>query len=80
MAITWPLLPDGSEVPTHRRSWKSQVEGYPIFCASSWVRQGNRGVWICGYCQRRTSDTLSPHQSDTLADCSKCGKTNRISL
>lgn len=81
--IEWPLQPNGKPVPNHRRSWKAYAEGYPIFCASNWKRievKGSAvGHWVCGYCQKTSTDTLSPRQYDTLADCRKCGKTNRIS-
>ncbi|MFF4777492.1 hypothetical protein ACFY05_32015 [Microtetraspora fusca] len=71
---------NSNDVPIHRRSWKSYTEGYDIYCASSWVQVGNLGQWVCGNCQKTTTDPLSPHQPDTLADCRECGRTNRISL
>ncbi|MEV0229322.1 hypothetical protein [Nonomuraea sp. NPDC050786] len=67
-------------VPAHRKSWKSFVEGYDVYCASSWRKVGSLGEWVCGYCQQKTTDPLSPRQHETLADCTKCGRTNRISL
>lgn len=84
MAFTWPLRPDGTEVPAHRRSWMAAVEGHPVFCASDWrkttVRGKTVGHWQCGFCERISTDTISPTQHSTLASCTKCGKTNRISL
>lgn len=81
--IDWPKRPDGSEVPTSRKSIRAYDEGYPVFCASDYkitVVSGRKvGHWMCGYCLKMTTDTLSPHQYETLADCRKCGKTNRIS-
>ncbi|KAB8192582.1 hypothetical protein FH608_024075 [Nonomuraea phyllanthi] len=67
-------------VPSHRKSWKSFTEGYDIYCASSWRKVGSLGEWVCGYCQQTSTDPLSPTQHDTLADCRRCGRTNRISL
>lgn len=82
--IKWPLRPNGTEVPIHRKSGAAYREGYPIFCASDWrctnIDGRKIGHWMCGYCEKMTTDTRSPHQYDTLADCRKCGKTNRISL
>lgn len=82
--VVWPLRPDGSEVPAHRRSWTSLAEGQPVFCASDYrktVVNGKAvGHWQCGYCTKISTDTLSPHRSDTLTSCTKCGKTNRISI
>jgi hypothetical protein len=78
--ISWPTQPNGEPVPSHRKSWKSITEGKPVFCASSWRKQGKMGVWTCGYCLRKSSDPDSPNQHDTLADCINCGYTNRISL
>lgn len=82
--INWPLQPNGKPVPSHRKSWKAMLENKPVFCASSWkqVKQGDTkmGVWTCGYCQKKSSDSESPHRPDTLADCVNCGFTNRISL
>lgn len=84
MAIIWPPLPNGKPVPAHRRSWKAMLENKPVFCASSWKEQTRGstqiGSWICGYCQKRSTDTESPSRPDTLADCVNCGYTNRISL
>lgn len=81
--IVWPKHPDGSEVPTHRKSVRSYEVGYPVFCASDYritdVDGRKVGHFMCGYCRKMTTDTISPHQWDTLADCRKCGKTNRIS-
>lgn len=68
------------DVPSHRKSIASLTEGYDVYCASSWSRVGAHGHWVCGYCQKTASDPLSPHQDLTLADCGKCGRTNRISL
>ena len=67
-------------VPAHRKSWKTTTEGYQIYCASSWKKVGNLGQWVCGYCQKTSTDPLSPNQYETLADCKECGRTNRISL
>ncbi|MFC4588634.1 hypothetical protein [Sphaerisporangium corydalis] len=67
-------------VPAHRKSWKSYVEGYPVYVATSWCNVGGLGQWVCGYCQKTTADPLSPNQDETLADCRECGRTNRISL
>ncbi|GAT67823.1 hypothetical protein PS9374_03483 [Planomonospora sphaerica] len=68
------------DVPVHRKSWKSAVEGYDIYLASSWRKAGDLGEWVCGYCQQTSTDPLSPRQGETLADCRQCGRTNRISL
>ncbi|GAA1005452.1 hypothetical protein Aple_051000 [Acrocarpospora pleiomorpha] len=67
-------------VPAHRKSRWSQTEGYDVFTASSWTRVGGLGQWTCGYCQKTTTDPLSPYQGQTLADCRECGRSNRISL
>lgn len=69
-----------SKVPNSRKSWKSRIEGYDVYLASSWRKSGRLGQWVCGNCQKTSTDPLSPHQSDTLADCRRCGRTNRISL
>ncbi|MFF3442109.1 hypothetical protein [Streptosporangium sp. NPDC002721] len=68
------------DVPAHRKSRKTTVEGYPVYLASSWRKVANLGEWVCGYCQETSTDPLSPRQDDTLADCRQCGRTNRISL
>ncbi|MFC3982483.1 hypothetical protein [Streptosporangium jomthongense] len=68
------------DVPAHRKSWVSAVEGYTIYCASSWRQVGTLGQWTCGHCQKTSTDPLSPTQPTTLADCRECGRTNRISL
>ncbi|MEV6985005.1 hypothetical protein AB0M95_27620 [Sphaerisporangium sp. NPDC051017] len=67
-------------VPAHRKSWKSWTEGHNVYLASSWRKVGNLGQWVCGYCEKTTTDPLSPYQSETLADCRECGRSNRISL
>ena len=69
-----------SVVPAHRTSWRSGTEGYTVYSASSWRNVGGLGEWVCGYCQDHSTDSLSPTQSDTLADCRQCGRSNRISL
>lgn len=79
-AFEWPLRPDGTEVPRHRRSLASMVEGYPIFCASDWRKVGGISFWMCGFCEKTSSDPLSAKGSRILADCEHCGKTNRISM
>lgn len=71
---------ENDDVPSHRKSWKSYVEGYDIYLASSWRQVGALGEWVCGYCQKTSTDPLSPSQDETLADCRQCGRTNRISL
>lgn len=80
MNIEWPRRPDGSEVPVHRRSIMAFQEGYPIFCASDWKVKDGKTSWMCGYCEKITSDPLSTDGTGTLADCRHCGKTNRVSL
>jgi len=85
MSIQWPLRPDGSEVPTHRRSWWAFDYGYPIFCASDWSKSINDageivGRWMCGYCEQFSTDLLSPTQGQTLAMFTNCDWHNRISL
>lgn len=71
---------EDDDVPTHRKSRRSDTEGHAIYCASSWTQVGALGQWTCGSCQQTSTDPLSPHQADTLADCRQCGRTNRISL
>ncbi len=83
--VEWPARPDGSEVPAYRRSWYAHTMGYPVFCASDWTRVeasdgGVLGSWMCGYCEGFSTDQLSPRQGQTVANCTECGKPNRISL
>lgn len=82
MAIVWPRRPDGSEVPTYRRSWMSRLEDRPVFCAADTIITNVNGKRVahyqCGYCLKMTSHVVQSRNNTDLPDCTKCGYTNRV--